>query len=530
MSHEASVKEQRKNVLKSAFRMASGTLTSRVLGLFRDIALGALFDRTVTDAWTAAFRIPNLFRRLLGEGSLSVSFIPVFMQAEIQDTSGQQSRNLVNALYSLLLVAMGCLALLGIVFIEPLFRLLLSETYMLSPEKWELTLRLGRIMFGFTFFVTLYAFYMGLLNALGSFGLPALAPALLNVSMLVFTFMPPAWFAGNGDGLAWGVLIGGLLQAGLLALVLRARGYLPQMQITLWNPQVKEVMQRLLPGILGLGLLQLSTLVNLYFASGLPEGSISYIYWADRLLEFPLSLISVSIGSALLPTLSEFAAGGDRQRFRETSEESFLMNIFLALPASLGLFFLAEPMIEVLFHRGQFNAQDLVQTAAVLKVYALSLLAISCSRVLVPLYYAQKQTRYPMVLSIVCVILHVLLASSFIRQWGLVGLIYASFFAAFVNAVMLFVGLLRWDMMFDMRRVGRSLWRLALSAAGLVLVLKTHSALQSVLPGPKWISLFSTIVLSVIVYFGIAGLLKSEEFLRIRPSFQLWRDRRRQKE
>jgi putative peptidoglycan lipid II flippase len=400
----------------------------------------------------------------------------------------------------------------------------------MSLEKWELTLRLGRIMFGFTFFVTMYAFYMGLLNALGSFGLPAMAPALLNISMLVFTFVPPEWFPGHGDGLAWGVFIGGVLQASLLALVLRSRNFLPRLQRPRWNNEVAEVFKRFLPGVLGLGLLQLSTLVNLYFASGLPEGSISYIYWADRLLEFPLSLIGVSLGSALLPTLSSYAARGEHDLFRETAEESFLMNLFLSLPACLGLYFLAEPIVEVLFFHGRFTQHDLVQTAGVLKIYALSLLVVSCSRVLVPLYYARKHSRFPMILSVVCVLLHVLLAGIFIRQAGLQGLIFASFFAGFINAMMLFIGLLRWDMMLNPVRLWNSFWKMALGGLALVAVLKMQKPLQEFLQGPAWISLFVTIALAVIIYFGLTGLLRSEECLRIRPSFPLLRDRRRQKE
>lgn len=530
MSREASAKDQRKNVLQKAFHMASGTLTSRILGLLRDIALGALFDRMITDAWSAAFRIPNLFRRLLGEGSLSVSFIPVFIECQTEDSNGIRARNLVNAVYSLLLVSVGIFTLCGIVFIEPLFRLLLSDTYVLSVERWELTLRLGRIMFGFTFFITLYAFYMGLLNALGSFGWPAVAPALLNISMLVFTFMPPTWFPGLGDGLAWGVLVGGFLQAGLLWGVLKSRNYLPRWQISAWTPKVGEVFRRLLPSILGLGLLQLSTLVNLYFASSLPAGAISYIYWADRLLEFPLSLIAVSIGSALLPSLSDLAEQKEHQRFREVAEESFLMTLFLALPAALGLYFLAEPIIEVLFYRGKFTTQDLLQTASVVRVYALSLLVISCGRVLLPLYYARKQTRFPMILAIICVLLHALLAGFFIRHAGLTGLIYASFFAAFVNAVMLFIGLLRWDMMLNPKRIWSSLWRMSIAAAVLVGVLGIQKALQNWFSGPLWVSLFLTILLSALAYCGSAALLRSPEFFRIRPSFPPWRDRRRQKE
>lgn len=505
--------------------MASGTLTSRILGLFRDMALGALFDRTVTDAWTAAFRIPNLFRRLLGEGSLSVSFIPVFMAAQAADPRGTQARNLTNAVYSLLLLTIGTWTLLGLVFIEPLFRLLLSEAYTLSPERWELTLRMGRIMFAFSFFVTVYAFYMGLLNALGSFGWPALAPALLNISMLVFTFLPPDWFPQRGDGLALGVLGGGFLQAGLLWVILRQRRYLPRLQWAVWFPPVREVVRRWVPGLLGLGLLQISTLVNLYFASDLMPGSISYIYWADRLLEFPLSLIAVSLGTALLPTLSELAAQGAWIRFRETAEENFLLTLFLAVPAGLGLYFLAEPIVEVLFYRGQFDVRDLMHTAGVLKVYALTLVVLACIRVLAPLYYARKETTYPMILSLVSVGVHLLLAGAFVRQWGLPGLVGSSLLAAFLNCMMLLMGLARWEMMFRGARMRQSLWRLAVSALGLGVVLKMHSALENLLPGPKWMSLVIIIVFAVTVYFGLAALLKTEEFFKIRQSFPLRRGR-----
>lgn len=174
--------------------MSLGTLVSRFLGLLRDILLGALFDRIVTDAWTAAFRIPNLFRRLFGEGALSVSFVPEFIEAQSQDSSGLAAKNFANAVYTVLLIFLAIITLLGFVFIEPLFKILLSPEYMLNEARWDLTVRLGRIMFGFVFFICQYAYFMGLLNALGSFALPAAAPALLNISMLIFTVVPTDLF------------------------------------------------------------------------------------------------------------------------------------------------------------------------------------------------------------------------------------------------------------------------------------------------------------------------------------------------
>lgn len=522
MSHEASgLKEDRKKVLKSAFLMASGTLTSRILGLFRDIALGALFDRAVTDAWTAAFRIPNLFRRLFGEGSLAVSFIPVFMQTQSEDPTGQRARNLANAFYSLLLVILGVLTLLGIIYVEPVFRLILSSEYALDAAKWELTLRMGRIMFGFVFFVCTYAFYMGILNALGSFGLPAVAPALLNVSMLVFTFMSPQWFPVHGDGLAWGVLIGGLLQALLLAVALRQRNYLPRLQTMMWTPEVRAVVKGMIPGLIGMGLLQFSTLVNLYFASSLPEGSISYIYWADRLLELPLSLISVSIGAALLPSLSDFASRGLKEKFQETAEESFLMNLFLAWPAALGLYVLAEPIIEVLFLRGKFTAQDVQMTAAILRIYAVSLLLVSCSRVLMPLYYSVKNTKVPMVLALVSLAVHVALAPVLMRQWGLEGLMMSGVVAACLNAALLLTLLKRFSPGIRFAVLLRPSLKFLAAGAGMVVSLQTYELLMAQTGrGLQMLALFITILLAVVAYFGLAYVLGCEQISRIRRSSQ----------
>ncbi|KHD87842.1 MAG: multidrug transporter MurJ [Bdellovibrio sp. ArHS] len=522
MSDNASgLKEDRKKVFKRAFSMATGTLTSRILGLLRDMALGALFDRHITDAWTAAFRLPNLFRRLFGEGSLSVSFIPVFIEAQGNDSSGARSRNLINGLYTIFLIAFGVLALLGILRTEDVFRLLVSDTYAMHPEKWALTLRLGRIMFGFVFFVCLYAYFMAILNALGSFGLPAVAAALLNISMLLFTFLPPAWFPQMGDGLAWGVLVGGLLQATLLFGALRSQGYLPTFRFSFWNRDVAKVLRYMLPGLAGMGLAQFSTLVNLHFASALPEGAISYIYWADRLLELPLSLISVSLGAAVLPSLSEFAARKETARFREVSQDNFSMNLFLAWPASLGLFFLAQPIVEVLFYRGHFSMQDVVATTAVLKVYALSLLIVSCSRVLMPLYYASQNTWFPAVASVAGLVVHVLLAPSLMAGQGLQGLVVAGLLGGLLHMILLLGGLSFWKLSFDWDSLLQSIVKMTAAGVGMSVVLKIHSLVTvEMTTGPRVLALFVTILGAALIYFGIAALLGSPEFAKIRPLFR----------
>lgn len=523
MSREASgLKEDRKKVFNKALKMASGTMTSRTLGLLRDIAMAAFFERRITDAWAAAFRFPNLFRRLLGEGSLSVSFIPVFIEARSEDPSGVRARNLANGMYTLLLIAMGSLTFAGVLFTEDLFRLILSADYAQISEKWDLTVRLGRIMFSFVFFVSMYAYCSGVLNSLGSFGLPALAPALLNIAMLAFTFMPGEWFAHPGDGLAWGVLVGGLLQATLLWWALWARGYLPRWQGSLWSEDIRKVLGNMLPGLVGMGLLQFSTLVNLYYASFLPEGAISYIYWADRLLELPLSLISVSIGSVLLPTLSSLRSLSEREKFIETAQESFLLNLFLAWPAALGLFFLAQPIVEVLFLRGHFSASDALATATVLKVYAVSLVLHSCSRVLMPMYFALKNTTFPAYASLAALLLHISLAPSLMQSQGLVGLISAGVYAAALQVLLLWFGLYRRQVAFHGRELIKSCAKFMVSGLGLFVVVKIYEGLGlEKNQGPQVLALGGIIIVSMTVYFAIAALLRCEEFSKIRQSFRL---------
>ncbi|WP_413561570.1 murein biosynthesis integral membrane protein MurJ [Bdellovibrio sp. HCB209] len=501
------LKEDRKKVFKRAFFMAGGTLTSRILGLFRDMALAALFDRAVTDAWTAAFRLPNLFRRLFGEGSLSVSFIPVFIGAQAEDPSGNRAHNLVNAIYTLLLIFLGGLTLWGIISMEPLLKLLLADNYVLDVEKWNLTVRMARIMFGFVFFVCSYAYFMGILNALGSFALPALAPALLNIAMLVFTFMPAHWFPEMGDGLAWGVFVGGVLQAAVLWWALRLRNYLPRFGRQIWNSDVRLVLKNMVPGLLGTGLLQLATLVNLHFASGLGEGALSYIYWADRLLELPLSLVAVSLGAALLPTLSDLAHRKQLTQFQNVMREHFLLNLYLAWPAAIGLFCLAQPIVEVLFYRGHFSASDVAATAMVLKVYAASLIVVSSVRVLVPSFYAVKNTWIPAATSVLGLGLHIGMAPLWIESMGLQGLVISSLVAATVQLALVMALMNRFAVSMQWKVIAKELSKILL--AGFLMAAVAISAsgwLTEIASSLVKSALLTVVILVCALVYGFSSL------------------------
>lgn len=410
-------------------------MTSRILGLLRDVALAAFFDRAVTDAWIAAFRLPNLFRRLLGEGSLSVSFVPVFVASRQRADGSDQ--DLRNGFFTLLLGVLTVLTTLGVLFPEPVLRVLLDAEYVAQADKFLMTVRMTSIMFGFVFFISLYAFFMGLLNAVGIFALPAMAPTFFNIALIVSTLLPSQWFPFPGDGLAWGVLAGGALQMVVLVPALLRRGLLPKIAWPGFTPETRTVLRNMAPGLLGLGLLQLSTIVNLRFASELGEGAISWIYWADRLLELPLSLVAVSLGTALLPTLSAQWASNRTADFTETLSYNLRLNFFVCLAAAAGLFLLAEPIVELLFQRRKFSVEDVQATAGVVRVWALIMLPTAAVRLLAPAYYAVKNTWFPAVVSAVCLAVHIAIAPRLMASSGLTGLNISSLVSAALNFLLL---------------------------------------------------------------------------------------------
>lgn len=506
MAPPVSSKEVPKSIIRQALSMSLGTFSSRILGLLRDMALAALFSRQITDAWTAAFRLPNLFRRLLGEGSLSVSFIPVFVEARMN--SPQRAQNLANGFYTLLLVFLAILTALGILFAGPIMRLLLDADY--GAEKLEITIRMARVMFSFVFFITTYAYFMGIMNAFGKFALPAMAPTLFNISMILSTLLPATLFPLEGDGLAWGVLVGGFLQMAILIPALRKLGALPRFRWTGMSDDIRKVLRNMVPGLLGMGLLQFVTIVNLKYASSLGDGAISYIYWADRLLELPLSLVSVSLGAALLPTLAGFWSRGQRREMADTTSYYLRLNLFLAIPAALGLFFLARPIVEVLFMRGQFNSGDADATATVLRVYAWLLIAMSGVRVLVPAYYATQNTWFPALAAGVALVVHVVLAPLLMKSWGLEGLVISSFTSAVLNFVLLMGFYPRLIGEFAFSHFLQQIFKFVMAGLAMAVLLQLYEPLLQIL-GVKLIALAVMVGLGAAVYLGVSHWLKLEE-------------------
>lgn len=503
--------------------MSLGTLSSRILGLARDIVLAAFFSRTVTDAFVVAFRLPNMFRRLLGEGSLAVSFIPVFVGQlnDGREDGEARARRLSDAIFTLLLSATSALSVAGFVFMQPLLSYLVGgQGYMAIPGKFEQTVFLAKIMFAYLFLVTAYAFFMALMNSLKKFFLPALAPAAFNFVLILFALIPSAWAEVPGTFLAWGVIAGGVAQVLIVAWPLWRQGYLPTLRIDFKAEGVKTVLQNMVPGLIGLGVLQLMSLINIQFASRLGEGSHSYIYWADRIMELPQSLIAVSLGAALLPTLSEVWSQSRHDEARQITQRHMRLIMFLSIPSAVGMWSLAQPIVEVLFMRGQFSVEDAELTATVVKIYAFLLVATSFHRVIVTSFYAIKNTWLPAVASVVALVAHVIIASMWVDKYGLAGLVASTTVSGILNvgivlgAYRYFIGPVGiWPLVKSILHLSPAAITMGISVFWIYNLLWQMITLQN-LPSlglGRAVALFTAISAGVVIYFVVNKVIKQPD-------------------
>lgn len=431
---------------RSATIIAAGTLTSRILGYLRDSLMVALFSALAKDAWIVAFRLPNVFRRLLGEGSLSVSLLPIITEAMKKDGGepGRETKEVINGVFTVLVVLLTLLTVIGVVFAADIIEWITrGEGYSSIEGKVEVTVRWARIMFPYIFLVSLYAFGMSVLNAVGSFVHGAFAPVLWNLAMIVCMFVPDLPGGIHGDVLAYGVLIGGVFQLIYICSGLKRKNLLPRFTMKFRNPAVTQVFQNMVPGLLGLGVLQGTILINTTFASHLPQGANTWIFLADRILELPLSLFAVSLSSALLPTLSRLWVQGEKEEVSRTTSYYLCQVLFISIPAAVGVFFLSEMIVSLLFERGHFVNSDVVQTGKVLRIYSWAVVSFGVIRIMAPTFYAVKNTWFPSVSSLMALGLHAVLAGALIDRWGVEGLVGSSMVSATVNMSLLLVGY-RW--------------------------------------------------------------------------------------
>lgn len=451
--------------------MALATFLSRIAGLVRDVVVARVFGAGfVSDAFFMAFTIPNLLRRFFAEGSLTAAFIPVYTEVLTREGEAQAEKFSGRSLALLGLVLLLVVAM-GILFAPWLAR---GVGYGFSgvDGKLELTTTLTRLMFPYIGLVSLLAFLTGLLNVRGHFFLPALSPLFLNLGMICGALLLGRYFAQPVYGLAAGVLLGGATQLLLQYPVLR------RFRIRLrpdfrfrGDAALARVVRLMLPGIAGVAIYQVNVIVTRLLASFLPQGSVSYLYYAQRLFEFPQGIFIVSLAQAVLPLMSRQAAMNKQQEFRESLRFAFSLMVVVTLPAIFGLVICAKPLYSLFFMGGEFDRAALDATALALIYFAPGLLFVGLSRVAAQTFYALKDTRTPVFVSFLTLLVNAVCGYVLMGYWGHLGLALALTIASVFNALLLVV-LLRRRLAFPFIRgaLCKPLWGVIPAAVGMVMV------------------------------------------------------------
>ncbi|HEB68920.1 MAG TPA: murein biosynthesis integral membrane protein MurJ [Desulfobulbus sp.] len=407
-------------IARSAGAVSGAVMCSRVLGLVREQIFAGMFGAGYAyDAFVVAFRIPNLLRDLFGEGALSAAFVTVFSDYET-NRGAEETWRLASTVITFFAILLSLLTLFGIYFAEPIVTLLAPDFSMVGG-KTELTTLLTRIMFPFLIFVALSAVVMGILNTKGRFFVPALSSAFFNLGSIIGGVSLAILFPRLGwpaiAGMAWGTLIGGLLQLLIQLPALFKVGCTFTPRLNLKHPGLKRILFLMLPATIGLSATQINIFVNTNFASSCAEGSVSWLNYAFRMVQLPIGVFGVAFSIAAMPVLARCAAKKDMDGLRRTFTSSLLMVFSLTIPATAGLVLLARPIIRLIFEHGAFTALDTTQTAAALTYYAYGLFAYSAVKIMVPVFYALNDTKYPVIGSFLAVAANIILITLTIDQF-----------------------------------------------------------------------------------------------------------------
>ena len=507
-------------LFRSASAVSASVLTSRVSGLLREILMAHWFgSQQAYEAFLVGFRIPNLTRDLFAEGALSSAFVPTFVHY-LTTKNKQEAARLANLVSTGIVLFVGALCLLGMIF-SPALVDLTAPGFKQVPGKFELTVHLTRIMFPFLLLVALAAQAMGMLNACGSFTIPALSSTCFNVGSVGFGFVLGFWVGPHFGlppivGMAYGIVLGGMLQLLWQLPSLYRAGFFPRLQWDWSHPGFRQILALMGPAILGNAAVQINVLVNTGFASYL-VGSVAWLGFAFRFMQLPLGLFGVAIATATLPAISQSASLGRMDEFRRTLSRSLGMVFLLTLPSSVGLIVLGEPMIGAIYEHGAFHAHDTQQTALALSCYAIGLGGYAAIKVLAPAFYALNDSRTPMVVSLCSIGINFIAAFAMVRTGtlGHAGLALATSLVALFNFTALF-----WILRNRIGGIhGRALLRsvvqivVASAAMGIAVFLASHAIEAWLGAGrlARLLNLALSIPFGTAVYYGVAKALHVAE-------------------
>lgn len=494
------------NLLKALATVSGMTLISRVLGFLRDAIIAHIFGAGVgTDAFFVAFRIPNLLRRMFAEGAFSQAFVPILAETK-ERQGGEATRELVDRVASFLALVLLLVSIAGVVA-APVLVYLIAPGFSREAGKLALTVVLLRVTFPYIFFIALVALSGAVLNTYSRFAVPAVTPTLLNFAFITGAVLFARYFDPPIKVLAWSAFAGGVLQLSVQIPALARVGLLPRPTAAPWRHEgVRRVLRLMAPALLGVSISQVSLLLNTMFASFLQSGSVSWLTYADRMMEFPTGLLGAALGTILLPSLSRHYADAAKEEYSRLLDWGLRMTLMLAVPAAVALAVLAAPLIATLFLHGAFSPEDLLMTRQALIAYSVGLVGLILVKVLAPGFYAQQNVSTPVKMGIASLVATQALNLAFIGWLRHAGLALSIGLGACINATLLYSSLRRHKIYAPQPGWGEFLLRLTLSVAAMTCVVVLAAP-----PAEWWMTVRVTvrvaalagiIAAGAIVYFG----------------------------
>ncbi len=507
-------------LLKSSAVVSSMTMISRVLGLLRDIVIAGFVGATANaDAFFVAFKVPNFLRRLFAEGAFSQAFVPVL--AEYRE---QGSKVLVRELLDRVTGVLGgsLLFLTSLMVIgAPLVTAVFAPGFLKDPYKYALTADMIRVTFPYLFLISMTGLCGAILNSYGRFAVPAFTPVWLNLSLIGAALVAGPWFEEPVFALAWGVMMAGIVQLLFQLPFLYKLELVPRPTWDTKHPGVRQIATLMIPALFGVSVSQINLLLDTVLASFLPTGSVSWLYYSDRLTELPLGVFGIAIATVILPRLSRLQAGDEAERYSETLDWAMRAVLLIGFPASVALVLLAEPILVTLFQYGALKPTDVTMATFSLRAYCLGLLAFMLVKVLAPGFYARKDMVTPVRIGIIAMVANMVMNLAFViplyllLNLGHVGLALATSLAAWLNAGLLLRGLLRVQVLVFQPGWGRFLLRLL--GATLAMAAALWLLMPDTADWQAWNWWQRAVELALLVAAGLASYLVCQLLLGTRP-------------
>lgn len=498
------------NFLKSLANVSGMTLISRVLGLIRDILFAQYFGSSYfTDAFVVAFRLPNLLRRIFAEGAFSQAFVPLLAEYKYKETF-YATKDFILRVAGSLIVILSIITIIGIIFSGYIIAIT-APGFSADLEKFTLTVTLLKITFPYILFISIASLVGSILNSWGLFSIPAFTPTILNITFIFFMVFLRNYFHPEILSQAYAVFFGGILQLLFQLPYLKTLGLLKLPRFYLKDKVVLRVIKLMLPAIFAMSIAQISIVINNVFASFLPSGSISWINYADRLMEFPTGVLGVALGTILLPNLSKYASENNVELFSKTMDWGIQICLILALPATIGLALISHELTMALFMRGKFTMYDVIMTQKALIAYAIGLLGLILVKVFAPGFYAHKNVKTPVKIAIIVLILTQIMNLIFIGPFKHAGLALAIGIGACINASCLLFFLIKHNIY-----ITRIKWKKFISKIIIAIIIMTISVIFSLKYLPfnfgganylRFLSLSSIVLIAVMSYFFSLFLL-----------------------